>query len=364
MEKDLYKREYEELKSLFAKKQFQLCEKKAITLLGNIKVTDENSYIIFRETTILLNHLLISSAKIPGAENLMKNAVNRYPFEEKFLVRLAEIYHRLKRDDNLREVLEKLVDIDPTDFKHRIRLITHLIKINKNIQAIIHIKYLLSLDCVEINLLKLLISLSGKEEIFSEQLKYINLGQNLFPEDDLLVIEEARALFRLKQYFQAFEVIEDFIDSKIEMKNIDPGLADILLEFSELYFITGFRDLLVKNFFRLLVLERQKQDKELKLKLANLATEINMEILFKYFSNSDFSIGKAREVIVSKNTQISELDYITNCILIIRETLKNKKISLNDFFAENTVLKALPKEIALALFSVIDTIMEAGSFYV
>jgi tetratricopeptide (TPR) repeat protein len=357
MDIEKLKKEFEEIKVLFAKKQFLAIEKKTKAFIENFEITNEAIYKIFLDFISILTISLLNLSKIDVAAEILEKCVKDFPFEERLLSKLSEIYLKLKRVNDAEIILSGLINIKPGNIEYHLKLITIFTNNENNLRAIFELKKLVMQNCFDLNILKLLISLLGKEKIFSEQLRYIKIALMLEPDAPFLLIEQARSLAELGQNFEAWEIIDNFVNSGIEAKNIDSLIVSMLFEFSKLYLKLGFRDLLIINYIRLLILEREKPDKELKLKLGQLAKEINLEILFNFFY-----AGKTRTIVGGK-TDENNLHYLTNCLLIIKESAKSSTFLLRNFLDESPEIKKLPKELIMAIYSTIISKEPIGQIY-
>jgi tetratricopeptide (TPR) repeat protein len=353
MENNSIARLLNEIKELINKKQFIVAEKKARTLITTLNINSEFNYMAYINATVFLVESLSRNARNLIAVEILEKAILDFPYEAKFLENLLDLYIKLKRVPKVEQVLKTLVNVKPSDTGLRLKLVNIFIEKNEIMNAIIEIKKIISLGSFDIKIISLLVSLLGKEKLFTEQLKMVKLMQEIEPANSSFQIEEARILIALNKQNEAFDLVDGLINFKIENHLYDTQLPEIFSEFKELYIKTGNQELLYETFSLVLLNNFQNFNKEVKMKFVKFATEMNLDILFNYLLNPrGFTPGEPRPALAIKCENNGSFEIITNCLQVLKN--ENKNFNGKNFMTKYGIQNRPEPAFELALYSLVE----------
>jgi tetratricopeptide (TPR) repeat protein len=346
MDEALIKKSLNEIISLNERKQFMVAEKKARGLLTVLKPENQFKYKAMVDVSLQLAESLSRNAKNVDAINVLEKLHLQFPFESKILSILFNLYMKLKKLNDAERVVKRWVELEPDEPEGRIKLLRIYLNKHENIQAIIELKKIIGLGIVEPWLYKLLLALFDQEKIYSEKLKQVKLLREIKPDDTLLLVEEIRTLFAMKQYHGAFDLLDSYIDFKFENKQLDLELIGLLTDYGSFYLKLGHRESLGEYFSRLFPIYSSLAP-ELRVKLEALARKFNYELLFNFFISPELFIRKEKAPFILKlKPENPGYENIIYNIMLIKKLYPEASTEyLNNFLTGSGLLKYIPDEL-------------------
>lgn len=353
MEKELLEKQILKISQFVKMKDFNVAERESRKILVSLNKNDRYEYQSYVKLTNLLIDILLHISKGITALEELDKAVKLFPYEEKFLNKMYQVSLKAKRLQSAEDALKSLINLNPSNLGLRLQLVKLFIEKKDNINAIIELNRIINLDIPNAYVYKLLLSLLAKEKLFTEHLRHTRLMQELFPDDNSLIIEEVRALSGLGKNTEAFEIIFNFFKYKLENALVDQEFYLSLLEFSGLFIKTGNRDLLLEIYIEALSGGFEKLDKSIKISLEKFSKEMNLEIIFNMLCNPKIPPETEFYSRLIKSGKISMYDIIEGIILISQNSDKDSQFFIN-YLKKTDLPKIVPKEIVPFLNSLIN----------
>ncbi len=357
MEKAVLEKNLAEAAELLVRNQPLVAEKKARQLVSCILSNETYEQETYINAVILLSEALIKSVKYLLALEELEKALKILPFELQLLEKTYYLCVKLKRTQRAEAVLKMMVRISPGNSEICMNLVNHYLEKGENIEAIIELKKLICNGKYDTDIYRLLISLLGKEKLYSEQLNQINILQKFSPNDMALLIEEARALKSLGKHKKSLEIINSFLKYKIDEKKVDLEFAETLSEFSALYEKQGFRGLLLKLYIEAISLDYPKLDKEVRKKLEQFSKNMKQDIIFNILCNPRLNNpdAKIEPSTFIKLNPVEDYDIIESIIAMSQNSnLKNSRFSIVNIIFKTGLQKLIRKELIPFLYLLIE----------
>jgi hypothetical protein len=347
MEKSLIETKLAEIDNLIKRKQFIVAEQKGRDLLKVLKpsVADEYDYWV-RNIMLVADSLTKNVKNLKALEDLEK-AHEQYPFEKRFLTEILELSIKLKRLPRAEAILKSLINISPDDLQLRLKLVNFYLERDDNSNAIQELNNIISYEIYDLSIHRLLAICLGKEGLLAEQLNQVKFLQKLQPESAQMIVEEANILIKMGQAVQAFELIDNLLNYKLENGQVDKEFVGCLSGFANLFMAYGYRDVLAELFIRALVSGFVKAPNDVRLSLEKFAREMKWELLFNYLTKNHMVI---------KYDNSNENDLIENIGLLLQNSkhFPEQKISLRDYLKKAEIYKVFSKHFAPFVRSLVE----------
>lgn len=336
MEKSIIESKLTDIENLIKRKQFIVAEQRARDLLKVLKPNITDDYEYWVRTNLLVAESLTKNVKNLKALEDLEKAYDQFPFEKKFLDEILELSIKLKRLPRAEAIFKILINISPDDLQLRLKLVNFYLDKDDNFNAIQELNNIISFEIYDVTIHRLLAICLGKEGLLAEQLNQVKFLQKLQPESSLMLIEEANILIKLGQQTQAFELIENLLNYKLEANEVDKEFISCMSEFRNLFFAQGYKDVLAEIFIKTLLTGFPKAPNDIKISLEKFAKELKWDLIFNFLCKNQ---------LVIKYDNANELDLIENIGLLLQNNkhFSQQNLSIRDYIKKVELYKIFSK---------------------
>lgn len=351
MENSLIEKSLHEIESLNQRRQFNIAEIRAKKLISELKLKAPNNTDQLINANLLLAESLSRSAKNLLAIDLLEKLNSRFPYEEKILLALLELYTKLKRNINIEKTIRAIIYSNPDNTSNYLKLIDIFSKNPDKLMLVIELEKMIADGIIQTSVYRLLASALDEEKLFTDKLRVLEMLQKLDPSDISVIREEVKSLFSLHDYYQAFQIMDALIVRLFEKGEYSTELSETLSEYGNFYLKLGYADTLSEYIIRLFLIYNTSS-LPMKQKLEKLAKDYNLEICFNFIVLPElFSIQPVANLHLKLKPEKPDIDIIINNFHLIRVKCDydKSKYSLKSFFYRFGLNRLLPPELCYPL---------------
>jgi len=274
-----------EIKKLLEAKKYSVAETKSSALLKSI--TSLDNYSDYVECFLIYIKSLKKNVKNLKALQELENVSKKFPYEIGFVEELFDSYISLKKYNEAKVSLKRLIEISPENIEYYKLLVNlYLEQNNYNLDDLLVIKKVIDYLTYNTELIESFSQLLKKEESYSEYLYYIKLLRNLEPDKLSHLKKEAEALLLLGMLTESINIILNYFSYKIEEEQIDIEFISTLDEFTDAFRSIGEKSIVISLFIQALPKAVKTKNTTLIQKFKDFALKNKIEFIFN--SLTDF----------------------------------------------------------------------------